>query len=125
MGSIAGRNSRSGGLLMGMVGGVVGAAPGIEPDMILDVQASVIGGSLKVLLNPVGEFSDRYWAPWISGAYVGQNVFTPAGSEPSTFCFPLGLDAEIASIWFGDSGDWPDASDPIAFPDGKTQAGSL
>ena len=110
---------------MGMVGGVVGAAPGIEPDMILDVQASVIGGSLKVLLNPVGEFSDRYWAPWISGAYVGQNVFTPAGSEPSTFCFPLGPDAEVASIFFNDAGDWPDYSDPVAFPDGIPPGGPL
>ena len=103
---------------MGSPGLATTTAPGLEQDQILDIQASVLGQNLKVMLNPVGEYRDKYYAFWLNGAYVGANTWIPAGSNPVEACFSIGADSEIAGIFVNDAGGWPDYSDSEAFPDG-------
>ena len=94
------------------IGSPTTSAPGSPQDEILDVSAVVLNQTLKATIVPVGEYCDKFYSPWINGVYQGANAYVKA--DP-TFLYSVPTGSDVASIYFGDAGDWADYSDESAF----------
>lgn len=87
-----------------IVGGAVGSAPGRTQDHVLNIEAQQFAGnSILAKMKPVARYRDHYFAPYINGVYIGNNVKSHFKEDISLIAIaPSG--SSTVSVYFEDAG---------------------
>lgn len=79
-------------------------SPGDIRDQILSTRAEVIDGVIFLRFDP-GYYRDKYYAVFVNGVYVGQNVYAPMLGMVEA-AYPIGPGTTVGSIYIEDAGEW-------------------